>query len=79
MNERYYIISYCTFCGADLIEDLEDDIEWEEYEWKYENRGRVLINDVDGKSQCKAHAVSIPRYNGLNKYEWSKIGLWKWK
>ena len=32
MNERYYIISYCTFCGADLIEDLEDDIEWEEYE-----------------------------------------------
>ena len=27
MNERYYIIEYCTFCGAELLEELEDAIE----------------------------------------------------
>lgn len=33
MDENYYGIVYCPFCGEDLNEDLEDDIEWiEEYE-----------------------------------------------
>ena len=31
MNERYYVVLYCTFCGADLSEELEDEIvEWRE-------------------------------------------------
>ena len=30
MNELYYIIEYCTFCGDDLSEELEDEIEWNE-------------------------------------------------
>jgi hypothetical protein len=31
MNERYYIMQYCTFCGEDLSDELEDDIEeWDE-------------------------------------------------
>jgi hydrogenase maturation factor HypF (carbamoyltransferase family) len=30
MNDRYYIIEYCTFCGADLSGELEDEIEWNE-------------------------------------------------
>ena len=31
MNERYYIMQYCTFCGEDLSDELEDDIEeWNE-------------------------------------------------
>ncbi len=33
MNERYYIMAYCTFCGEELSEDLEDEIEdWEDDE-----------------------------------------------
>ncbi len=30
MNEQYYIIEYCTFCGETLSEELEDEIEWED-------------------------------------------------
>tara|TARA_R100000995_G_C3407922_1_gene88007 strand:+ start:355 stop:510 length:156 start_codon:yes stop_codon:yes gene_type:complete len=30
LNESYYMISYCTFCGADLSDELEDEIEWED-------------------------------------------------
>ena len=31
MNERYYIISHCTFCGSELSSDLEDEImDWDE-------------------------------------------------
>ncbi len=30
MNEQYYIIEYCTFCGEPLSEELEDEIEWED-------------------------------------------------
>tara|TARA_Y100000310_G_scaffold83085_1_gene79758 strand:- start:7566 stop:7718 length:153 start_codon:yes stop_codon:yes gene_type:complete len=31
MNEMYYIMQYCTFCGEDLSDELEDDIEeWNE-------------------------------------------------
>ena len=33
MNGRYYVVLYCTFCGADLLEELEDEIvEWDEDE-----------------------------------------------
>ena len=30
MNDRYYIVSYCTFCGAELIEENIEEMEWEE-------------------------------------------------
>jgi len=31
MNEMYYVMQYCTFCGEDLSDELEDDIEdWNE-------------------------------------------------
>ena len=30
LNERYYIIEYCTFSGTELLEELEDEIEWNE-------------------------------------------------
>ena len=30
LNERYYIIEDCTFCGTELLEELEDEIEWNE-------------------------------------------------
>jgi len=33
MNERYYVMEYCIFCGEELSEDLEDEIEdWEDEE-----------------------------------------------
>ena len=41
----------------------------------YTDRGRVLINDVGGKGQCKAHAVSIPRDEGFEKINWSEVKL----
>ena len=28
MDEYYYRITYCTFCGAELSDELEDEIEW---------------------------------------------------
>ena len=31
MNDRYYLVLHCTFCGSDLSEELEDDlVEWGE-------------------------------------------------
>ncbi len=30
MDEAYYEISFCPFCGEDLEDDYEDDIEWED-------------------------------------------------
>ena len=30
MNDRYYIISHCTFCGSELSDELEDEIEWDD-------------------------------------------------
>jgi uncharacterized CHY-type Zn-finger protein len=32
MDEGYYIISFCPFCGEDLDNELEDEIEWDEDE-----------------------------------------------
>lgn len=32
LNESYYIVLHCTFCGADLSDELEDDMEWDEDE-----------------------------------------------
>jgi hypothetical protein len=32
MDESYYRIVYCSFCGEKLDAELEDDIEWEDYE-----------------------------------------------
>ena len=41
----------------------------------FADTGRVLINDISGKGECKAHAVSLPRDEGLLKYDWSEVGL----
>ena len=41
----------------------------------YADRGRVLINDIGGKGQCKAHAVSILRDGGFTEVEWKEVGL----
>jgi len=41
----------------------------------YADTGRVLINDVGGKGNCKAHAVSLPRDQGFDKFEWSEVGI----
>jgi len=30
MNESYYQIKLCPFCGEGLDEELKDDIEWED-------------------------------------------------
>ena len=30
MDEIYYRIYYCTFCGEELSDELEDEIEWSE-------------------------------------------------
>ena len=32
MEELYYSIQYCPFCGEDLTEQFEDEMEWEEVE-----------------------------------------------
>ena len=33
LNERHYTMQYCTFCGAKLSDELEDEIEeWDEDE-----------------------------------------------
>jgi hypothetical protein len=28
MDDIYYKITYCLFCGTDLSDELEDEIEW---------------------------------------------------
>jgi len=30
MDGQYYIILFCTFCGDNLSEELEDEMEWDE-------------------------------------------------
>ena len=32
MDEGYYHLSFCPFCGEDLNEEFEDEIEWEDDE-----------------------------------------------
>tara|TARA_R100001377_G_scaffold9250_1_gene4717 strand:- start:122 stop:289 length:168 start_codon:yes stop_codon:yes gene_type:complete len=33
MNERYYVIKYCIFCGNKLVEsELQDEVELEGYD-----------------------------------------------
>ena len=41
----------------------------------FADTGRVLINDVGGKGECKAHAVSLPRDQGFDEFDWSEVGL----
>ena len=41
----------------------------------FADTGRVLINDEGRKGECKAHAVSLPRNQGFNIFNWSKVGL----
>ena len=28
MDEGYYAVSFCPFCGEELDDELEDEIEW---------------------------------------------------
>ena len=30
MDEHYYRIIYCAFCGEELSDELEDEIVWED-------------------------------------------------
>ena len=30
MDDDYYRVTYCTFCGIELVDGLEDEIEWED-------------------------------------------------
>ena len=30
MDENYYRMNYCPFCGSDMSEDMEDTMEWQE-------------------------------------------------
>ena len=33
LDEHYYKLSYCPFCGEPMVdEELEDEIEWEDEE-----------------------------------------------
>jgi len=32
MDENYYRVIHCPFCGADLTEELEDEMEWNDDE-----------------------------------------------
>ena len=41
----------------------------------FADTGRVLINDISGKGECKAHAVSLPRNQGFDKFDWQEVGL----
>lgn len=41
----------------------------------FADSGRVLINDVNSKGTVKAHAVSLPRDQGFDEYDWSEVGL----
>ena len=41
----------------------------------FADTGRVLINDIGSHGQYKAHAVSLPRDQGFNEYDWNKVGL----
>jgi 3-deoxy-D-manno-octulosonate 8-phosphate phosphatase KdsC-like HAD superfamily phosphatase len=41
----------------------------------FADTGRVLINDVSKQGICKAHAVSLPRNQGFNEFNWSEVGL----
>jgi len=41
----------------------------------FADTGRVLINDIGKQGQCKAHAVSLPRDQGFNDFDWNDVGL----
>ena len=30
MDDSYYKVVYCPFCGAHLHDELEDEVEWDE-------------------------------------------------
>ena len=32
MDDNYYKVTYCPFCGESLAEEMEDEIEWDEEE-----------------------------------------------
>ena len=30
LDDYYYRVTYCIFCGTELLDELEDEIEWED-------------------------------------------------
>ena len=32
MDEKYYVLSHCPFCGEELSEELEDEMMWDDDE-----------------------------------------------
>ena len=30
IDDYYYRVTYCTFCGTELVDELVDEIEWED-------------------------------------------------
>ena len=30
LDENYYSVRFCVFCGSELTEELEDEIEWQD-------------------------------------------------
>jgi hypothetical protein len=41
----------------------------------FADSGRVLINDINSKGKVKAHAVSLPRDQGFDEFDWTQVGL----
>ena len=41
----------------------------------FADTGRVLINDVGRRGECKAPAVSLPRNQGFDIFNWDEVGL----
>ncbi len=33
MDESFYKVNHCVFCGVNLTEELEDDMEWNDEEY----------------------------------------------
>lgn len=30
MDEHYYVVKFCVFCGVDIEEELQDSSEWDD-------------------------------------------------
>jgi len=30
LDEHYYIVKFCVFCGHDLADELEDEVGWDD-------------------------------------------------
>ena len=49
MNDLYYIVLHCTFCGANLSKELEDHVEIPE-DWEDEETcGNIGVKQLEAK------------------------------